>query len=159
MIVFRSSQEKYCKDLSGHGAFLVGGRWTLAGTYALYTALNRALAYVEYYVHQFERNTWPKDLRMAVIEIPDEHADYVTLDLKKLPKTWTALPYNHQIQKIGSELFSQGKLGVFVPSVVVKGERNLILNPLHPDFKKKIKIREIEEFNLDERLKPKDGKS
>ena len=155
MIVFRSAQENYIHDLSGYGAFLVGGRWTTVGTYALYTGLNRALSYVEYYVHQFESGTWPKDLRMASIEIPNEHADYIQLDLKKLPKNWTELPYNYQIQKIGTDLFKEGKLGIFVPSVVVKGENNLILNPLHPDFKKKVKIQEIDVFNLDERLKPK----
>ncbi len=155
MIVFRSAQEKYIQDLSGYGAFLVGGRWTTAGIYALYTGLNRALAYVEYYVHQFERGTWPKDLRMASIEIPDDHIDYVILDTKKLPKQWTEIPYNYLIQRIGAELFAAGKFGIFVPSVIVKGENNLILNPLHSDFKKKVKIKEVNDFNLDERLKSK----
>ena len=151
MIVYRIAKAKYVRDLSGYGAYLVGGRWTLAGTYALYTATSRSLAYLEYLIHQVDRELWPVDIEISTINVKD-HPKIINPDTGKLPDNWRDLELHSKVQLVGSNYLQQGNLGIIVPSVIVPKETNLILNPLHPDFKKVVSISSIESLKLDERF-------
>ncbi|MEA3445623.1 MAG: RES family NAD+ phosphorylase [Bacteroidota bacterium] len=64
---------------------------------------------------------------------------------------WNSLPCQPIGQLVGDQFVKENKYAVLkVPSVVVKGEFNFILNPKHKDFKK-IKIAKTEPFPFDPR--------
>jgi RES domain-containing protein len=150
MIVFRLSKSKYTKDLSGKGAEMSGGRWNSKGVALVYTSESRALCTTEIAVHTPLGNI-PLDYHLVAIEIPNE-VKIKVLTVADLPDDWKSLPHSHSTQKIGDEFISVEKqLVLKVPSVVVQGEFNYLINPSHKDFKK-IKIKSIEPFNFDERL-------
>jgi len=70
----------------------------------------------------------------------------------ELPGKWNSIPHSHSTQVIGDKFVAEGKFPVLkVPSVVVPGDFNYLLNPNHPGFNK-VKIKSIEPFNFDERL-------
>lgn len=151
-IAYRIAQQKYIDDLSGYGAYLVGGRWNLPGTYVLYLAANRSLAYLEYLVHQFDRQCWPINLSISTVEIKDE-SRIVTISPEQLPDQWNAMQYQVDVQQTCRYFFNKDVLGIKVPSVVVSGEFNFALNPLASDFSSEVSIVNIEKADFDERLK------
>jgi len=150
MQVFRIAAARYIRDLSGEGARLYGGRWNRKGTQALYTAGNRALAAVEYLVHMdFPRV--PKDTAVAVLELPPD-CSLGAVEIDSLPPDWPAYPGPIELQDIGTEWLKGGAaLALRVPSVVVRGEFNYVLNPVHPDMAR-VKVVSVENFLYDPRL-------
>lgn len=150
MIVYRLSRGKYEKDLSGKGAKIAGGRWNSKGTSLLYTAQSRALCSVEIAVH-VPFGVLPKNFKLLRIEFPDS-AKVKTFSSEKLPSDWKENPHPNSTQQIGDE-FAQANeyLVLKVPSAVVQGDFNYLLNPNHSDFEK-VKIVDIELFEFDSRL-------
>lgn len=149
MIVYRLSRAKYKDELSGFGASLNGQRWNSKGTEVINTAQTRALANSEVAVH-ISLGILPKDYHMVEIEIPDSLSIQDIQD-SELPKGWNALPAKPDSQKIGDDFVKNNLHPVLkVPSVVVKGEFNFIINPKHSDFSK-IKIKSTEPFPFDPR--------
>ena len=72
--------------------------------------------------------------------------------IKNLQEDWNAFPTYGQTQQIGDDFIVQNKAPVLkVPSAVVKGDFNYLLNPNHPDFNQ-IKISEISGFPFDRRM-------
>jgi len=150
MIVFRLSKQKFASDLSGKGAEKSGGRWNSQGTALVYTSESRALCTTEIAVHTPLGNL-PLDYQLISIEIPG-YIQIMELAAEELPLKWKSIPHSHSTQVIGDNFVSEGKFLVLkVPSVVVPGEYNYLLNPNHPEFNK-VKIKSIEPFNFDERL-------
>jgi RES domain-containing protein len=149
MIVFRLSKSKYAEDLSGKGAEIAGGRWNSKGKKVLYTSQSIALCTTEIAVHTPLGNI-PTDYNLTTIEIPDVPInEYLS---GKLPKDWKSFPHSKSSQKIGDLFLTEGKFLVLkVPSAVVQGEFNYLLNPEH-EFFHKIKILRVEEFSFDKRL-------
>lgn len=149
---YRIAQEQYIEDLSGYGSYLYGGRWNLPGVYALYLASHKSLAYLEYLVHQYNREIWPKNLMVASIEIDDLLIRKIKPE--ELPSSWTQLVYQIEIQLTCTRFFTPEILGIEVPSVVVPEESNYILNPAFTGFYDRVKITDLAPANFDERLKP-----
>jgi len=150
MIVFRLSKSKFANDLSGKGAEKSGGRWNSHGTAMVYTSESRALCTTEIAVHTPLGNL-PPDYCIVTIEIP-ESAPLQILNLNELPSDWNTLPHSHSTQEIGDEFITEEKFLVLkVPSVVVHGDFNYLLNPKHPQFND-VKIKSIDSFNFDKRL-------
>ena len=150
MIVFRLAKEKYSHDLSGNGAFKTGGRWNSKATAMVYTSDSRALCTAEIAVHT-PLGLLPSDYEIISIEIPDS-IKIKTLAKNKLPYDWNSIPHPESTQEIGDEFIKQNKSVVLkVPSAVVQGDFNYLLNPKHSDFRK-IKIRKVETFSFDYRL-------
>ncbi|MDB4292036.1 RES family NAD+ phosphorylase [Maribacter sp.] len=150
MIVYRLSKEKYKNDLSGIGAEKYGGRWNNKGTRMVYAAESRALAYLEVAVH-VALKSMPKDYYLTEIEVPDQLiVDYDSKRLKK--KAWKSNPPIEFTQSEGDAFVKADKITVLkVPSAIVQGDFNYLMNPLHADFGK-IKILGSELFSFDERL-------
>ena len=147
MIVFRLSKEKFSRDLSGKGAEVVGGRWNSKGNPMLYTSQSIALCVTEIAVH-VPLGILPKDYQLVHIELPKTEI----LEVKKLPKDWQTFPHANSTQMIGDKFLKENKFLVMkVPSAMVQGEFNYLINPWHKDFNK-IKIHKIENFTFDERL-------
>lgn len=150
MIVYRIANARFKEvTLSGVGAEKYGGRWNEVGTRAVYCSENRALALLEYYVHSDNVALLPKELLLAVIEIPKS---LVVTELKKLPEGWNKYPYRTTTTAVFTKQVKQdGIFGLQVPSTIIPMENNIILNPLHPEFGK-VKVKEFIKIPLDSRL-------
>jgi RES domain-containing protein len=150
MKVFRLCRSKFANDLSGKGAEKSGGRWNSKGTAMLYTSQSVALCTVELAVHTPLGNI-PSDYTLITLEIPESiiASEITTGDL---PPDWKTLPHANSTQLMGDEFVRSGKNAMLkVPSVVVPGEYNFLINPSHPDSKG-IVIEFAESFEFDGRL-------
>jgi RES domain-containing protein len=149
MIVYRLSKSKYSADLSGKGAEKSGGRWNSKGVAMVYTSASRALCTAEVAVH-VPLGIVPADYELVTIEIPD---DSVTeAGIKDLPADWQTFPHPDSTQKLGDRFVREGKFLVMkVPSVVVQGEYNFLINPGH-EAAAKVSLVNTEPFLFDKRL-------
>ncbi|MBA4300784.1 RES domain-containing protein [Algoriphagus alkaliphilus] len=150
MRVFRLMRKKYGIELSGKGAALSGNRWNSRGTELIYTSESRALAMAEVAVH-LSLSLLPKDYVMVEIEIPTS-ISIASMTIGDLPPSWNSFPHMLDTQKIGDDFVAERKNCVLkVPSAVVPGDFNFLINPHHPDFTA-IKIVGQEDFPFDRRL-------
>ncbi|RZJ65659.1 MAG: RES domain-containing protein [Flavobacterium sp.] len=150
MEVFRLQNRKYPIELSGKGAAMIGARWNSKGTEVIYTAQNRALAMAEVAVH-LTMAMLPSKFCMISVNIPDSIA-IKTVKTSELPKGWNSFPEMSGTQKLGDKWLFDGEFCVIkVPSAVVKGEFNFLINPRHKDFRR-IKITHEEDFPFDKRI-------
>jgi RES domain-containing protein len=151
MIVYRIANSKYKQfTLTGIGAEKYGGRWNEIGTRAVYCSENRALALLEYYIHSDNVALLPKDLLLAVIEIPD---DLPILNLGKMPERWKQYPYSSRTTNIFSKHVKGGDFfALKVPSTIIPMEHNIILNPLYSKFME-VKVLDYVKIPIDHRLK------
>ena len=150
MEVFRLARKKYPIELSGKGASISGARWNSKGTEIIYCAQNRALAMAEVLVH-LSLATLPSDFVMLSIDIPDNILVEV-LDLNKLSIDWNVFPCTFETPLLGDDFIKRNEACVLkVPSAVVKGDFNFLINPYHIDFYE-IKITEQVGFPFDKRI-------
>ncbi len=150
MRVFRLSRRKYSSELSGKGAAKFGNRWNSKGTEIIYTAESRALAMAEVAVH-LSLATLPSDYVMIEIDIPDNMI-IKSLQEHEFDKNWNSHPPSTSTQKIGDEFIDAMEFCVLkVPSAVVQGDYNYLINPYHNLFKY-IKIVKVTDFPFDKRL-------
>lgn len=146
---FRLVKAKHAATaFSGEGAQLVGGRWNLPGTPLVYTSETLSLAALETFVH-----LQPVDKRIRYAWFQVTIPANVSIDkLSSLPKSWRDSPPSEATQSAGSRWAKQaGAAALRVPSILVPGEHNLLLNPLHPQFKR-LKISKAQPFEFDGRL-------
>lgn len=150
MIVHRLTKIQYSHKLSGIGAKIVGGRWNSKGIEVIYCASNRSLAMAEIAVH-LSYDLIPDDYMMLDIYIPDD-LSMSKVTSSELSKEWNLHPPKEHTKRIGDEFISNGDhLILSVPSAVVKGDHNILINPNHADFSK-VKILESEHFPFDRRI-------
>jgi RES domain-containing protein len=150
MRVFRLIRKKYGIELSGKGAALCGNRWNSKGTELIYCADSRALAMAEVAVH-LSLSILPKDYVMVEIDIPS-YTSIATLSKENLPTNWSSFPHLLDTQKIGDAFVAERKDCILkVPSAVVPGDFNFLINPYHSDFSA-IRIVGQEDFPFDSRL-------
>jgi len=150
MIVFRLSKSKFANDLSGKGAEKSGGRWNSKGIALVYTSESRALCTTEIAVHTPLGNL-PLDYMIITIEIPEDVSVHEVVT-SEIPANWKSFPHSHSTQEIGDNFANDRKFAVLkVPSVVVQGDFNFLINPAHVESSK-IKILSTESFDFDERL-------
>ena len=135
---------------SGEGARRFGGRWNSPGLSVVYMAESRSLAAMEMLVHLNSQSLLGKYvIGRAVIQ--EKWIESVRSD--SLPTNWREFPASYELRAIGDRWLHAGKAAVLkVPSAVVEGEFNFLLNPTHVDFHK-IKIEEFQRFVFDKRLK------
>lgn len=152
---FRLIKAKHAATaFSGEGARLVGGRWNLPGTSLVYTSESLSLAALETFVH-----LQPVDERIRYVWFRVTIPATVVIDRQaSLPSSWRASPPSEATQAIGTAWAKQMSSAVLrVPSILVPGEYNLLLNPQHPQFKR-LKISKPEPFDFDGRLWKDGGK-
>ena len=148
MLLYRISKEKYIRDLSGEGARIYGGRWNRPGVSALYTSQHRSLALLELLVHFTSKKALKNNYSFISLEVPDNEITEISKD--EIP-TDLHKTNNRKLWEI-TELyfFDKNTLALKVPSVLVKNEFNVILNPSHANYKN-INILDTESAFLDER--------
>jgi len=150
MIVYRLCSSVWKEDLTGRGAELTGGRWNSKGTAVVYTSSSRALCVTEIAVHT-PLGCLPVNYCMVEIYLPD------TLKIKEilpsaLPRNWQSFENRHKTQLIGDSFIQENEVLVLkVPSAVVQGDYNFLINPRHNDIQR-IKILNFEDFGFDQRL-------
>lgn len=150
MIVYRLTRGKYALDLSGTGASMFGYRWNSKGVKAVYTASSRALAMAEVLVH-LPLDFLPEDYVMLEIEIP-KGIKIDEIDGSQLKENWNSFPHPVENQEIGDVFLLNNKVCVLkVPSAVVKGDFNYLLNPNHLDMEN-IRVVEVSDFPFDKRI-------
>jgi len=150
MLVYRLCKKKYSGSLSGSGAASAGGRWNSKGTEIIYTSESRALAMLECFVH-LPFDTIPRDYVIISIKVP-EAVNLNTIDTKTLPGNWRDNAGTTETGKIGDDFVRLNAACVLqVPSAVVPGDRNYLINPNHPDFSM-IRIETVDSLPFDERL-------
>jgi RES domain-containing protein len=135
---------------SGDGARLTGGRWTSPGQPVIYCAEHLSLAILEILVHAphpaqrtAERVRFRIRLDRGLVEGIPHHEIPVGFS----PRT----PYT-LTRALGDEWLRAARgPALAVPSAIVPTERNYILNPRHPHFRK-FTWEEPESLVLDDRL-------
>jgi RES domain-containing protein len=150
MRFWRICRRRYAADAaSGEGARLYGGRWNSRGVRVVYASTSLALAAVETFVN-LEPNLRPADLVFIAGEIP--HAVEISrLDPKTLTKGWHETR-DESLRRFGDHWIRNGEtVAMLVPSAAIRGEWNVLLNPLHRDFST-IHVREPEPFEFDVRM-------
>ena len=135
--------------MSGEGARRYGGRWTSIGRAAVYLGESLALAGMELLVHLKAERVLEAYRKMPVF-IPERLVMHMAED--QLPPDW-AQPSLHPItQGIGDGWIVHTRSAVLqVPSAVVRGETNFIVNPEHTDFSA-IGTGPLSSFRYDPRL-------
>jgi RES domain-containing protein len=135
---------------TGEGAMLYPGRWHHAGTAVVYCSESRALAALEQLVH-LHRNRLPPHFVCFGVTIPVGIA-IRDVRIEDLPAEWRYQPAPLELRDIGTRWAESGETVVLqVPSAVVPGEHNFLVNPRQPDFGR-LTIGDAEPFEFDERL-------
>ncbi len=143
--IYRVCRRIYA-SLNGEGARRAGGRWNSPGRSVVYMAQSVALAVLENLVHM-SRQDYPTGYVVVAATVPDhvrvnEHLRY--LDAKS--------PDAEQERAAGDHWLESGESAVLrVPSAVVAGDWNYLMNPQHLEFAQ-ISIEPPELFQFDERL-------
>ncbi len=132
--------------LDGDGARRVGGRWNSPGQPVVYMAQSVALAVLENLVHM-SRQDYPTGYVVVAATIPDhvlilDHTRFLSEDAPK--KSWAR-------QAGDAWLGSRESAVLRVPSAVVVGEWNYLINPKHLDFAR-ITVDPPVALSFDERL-------
>jgi RES domain-containing protein len=133
----------------GEGARLYGGRWNSPGHALVYTAENVSLAALELLVHLQESALLAS---YALLPATFPAAAVTALDAAALPARWKTWPAPARLRQLGDAWLAEGRSAVLaVPSAVVPAERNYLLNPAHPDFRK-VTLGAPQRFAFDRRL-------
>jgi RES domain-containing protein len=116
---------------SGTSGYVTDGRWHSKGRYLDYAAESQSLAVLERLVH-YKRFDALASHVLYIIEVPDSLIEVCP----ELPKGWDGPELSLTAQKIGNRWCDERlSPALKVPSVVTRGEFNLMLNSRHPAWK------------------------
>jgi RES domain-containing protein len=116
----------------GEGARLNGGRWNSVGVRVAYASQSIALASLEVLVGLQKSRFLPA---YSVVSAQVDEAGVEDLPSVALPANWRSHPPSPESQAIGDLwIREQRSLALRVPSAIIDGEFNYLLNPAHPDF-------------------------
>jgi RES domain-containing protein len=134
MKAWRLSAKKYeATAFSGIGAARNPGRWNMHDDHVVYCSEHLAVAMMERLVYILEEPNKP----YVSIEVEFPEALISTLEETELPNNWRDYPHPENVQVIGHAwVVSQASAVLRVPSVVVPGAFNYVLNVDHEAFRK-----------------------
>ena len=146
---WRIVKEKHAATaFSGKGAADSGGRWNSRGVPVVYTSNTKSLAALETLVHLNP----PVPFKYVAIRIQFDDALVEIVRAKALPPDWQTEPPPPSTKAMGDAWARAARSAVLaLPSVIIPGELNYLLNPAHPDFKT-ISLGKTEPFAFDSRL-------
>jgi RES domain-containing protein len=138
------------QSFDGEGARRFEGRWNRSGARVVYTSATLSLAALEFFVN-LDRETEPDQLVAVSADIPDDmRIGYI--EVSDLPKNWRSYPVPEELQDLGTAWVASASTAVLVvPSPVIPDERNYLLSPAHPDFKR-FRLNKPEAFHFDPRM-------
>ena len=143
-------------DLTGKGAEKTGGRWNRVGVAMIYVSTSRALACLETVVH-LSKQPLPFNRYLVELSVSDELWADASVVSAADHVGWDAEPAGRVSMSWGDSWAAAGKARAApvlmkVPSVVIREEWNVLINPLHPDAGG-IMARKIRKFVYDPRLR------
>lgn len=152
MRVWRICKRKYAETaFDGEGALRAGGRWNSPGRAMVYTSEHLSLAAMELLVHILSVELVPPNLVAIPAEVPDELFGE-PLGEETLPEGWRDPTGSATLRSMGDQWFDNAvSVARAVPSVVIPEERNVLINPEHPDFGR-LDVGAAREFELDSRF-------
>jgi RES domain-containing protein len=134
----------------GEGARLEGGRWNPRGIPVVYMADHPALAALEAFVN-LKAAAAKIEFVIFRVEIPAE-VPLLELAIADLPLRWRDEPPTRETMAIGEKWIREGRAAVHkVPSVLVPGAANFVLNPRHPAASR-VRIGAVVRFSFDPRM-------
>ncbi len=134
---------------NGEGGLHFKGRWHPKGVPIVYTSDSRALAALEILANTKGAATL-RD-RIWVMARADIPGDLIQMPAR-YPEDWRDHPPPDSTRAFGLAWIKAGESPALrVPSAVILGEFNYLLNPLHPDFAK-IKLHPPQPFAFDARF-------
>lgn len=149
-VVWRICERGYAPAaFAGKGSARRPGRWNLPGTCVVYCAESRSLAALEILVNVRDSQLLlgRKWVMIAAVLPSDTIARPA-----RVPANWQDNPPPRETQKYGARWVATARTAALrVPSVVVHGEFNYLLNPAHPDFAR-VRLLAPEPFRFDPRL-------
>lgn len=149
LVTWRLARKGY-SSFDGEGARLYGGRWNHPGARVVYTSGSLSLAVLEYFVH-VDTDLVPEDMVSVRAELSEE-IERERVEPGDLPRDWRAYPAPEALQDLGTKWIRRGESAVLsVPSAVVPGERNYLLNPAHEEFSK-VHVGRPQPFHFDPRM-------
>lgn len=149
MFVYNIRKAKYAKSLQASG---VANRWNKNDEFVIYTGSSRALSTLELVVHRSAIRI-DNSYKLLVIEIDCKEDEVFEVKKNKLPKNWQSIEAYPRLQEIGSDWYQELKYLVMkVPSSIIPKEFNYLINTKHLDFTTKVKIKEVEVYQWDDRL-------
>jgi RES domain-containing protein len=120
---------------SGLGGVYGSGRWHHPGKPIIYTASSLSLATLEILVH-INRSLKIEPYVSWIIDVPDS----LIATPSTLPVNWAS--DIEATRAFGDEWLAEGAdVAIRVPSVIVKTEDNVLLNPLHSDYRRSWVVR------------------
>ncbi len=148
---WRITKRKHARDaFTGEGAREFGGRWNNPGTAVVYTAQSQSLAALEMLVHLDSSELLQK---YVLIGVEFDQGWIRSVELSELPRHWTSDPPPPEVRSLGDDWVRAGSSAVFqVPSALVPGENNFLLNPEHKDFAR-LRFGKPLAFRFDPRLR------
>jgi len=134
---------------SGDGAWLYGGRWNSPYVRVVYASQHQSTAAFEVFINNIP--FFPEEKYKAFrLEWPDHLTEI--LPKKKWPANWRLSPPPAETMEIGDRWIKEKRSAVLaVPSAISPDDRNFLLNPAHPDFKR-IQIAPPIDYEFDPRL-------
>jgi len=153
MELFRIEREIFINQtLLGLGAAKShNARWNHYNMPIVYTSQSRSLAVLEILVQLHLTNDLPNDRFILTLDVPDS-LQIEILDPILLSKNWGDYPPTKQTKDLGAQFVYQSNSPILkVPSVVVEGEFNYLINPWHQDTRL-IKIKKMSKLQFDSRL-------
>lgn len=148
-VVWRIARRRYALDKLGVGARRDGGRWNRPGTGVIYAGATIAIAALERFVHL--AGVVPADLVLVRVALPDGSSTE-TPARSDLPRDWDLVPAGPGSMDFGTRWAQELRsLVLYVPSVVLREEKNAVLNPAHPEFAG-VKLTIERPFNYDPRM-------
>ncbi len=149
---WRVARRRYCEPphgpFDGVGASIHGGRWNSPKVLAAYASSTLSLATLEYLAH-IDRSDAPTDTIRVSIEF--EAMDVEVL-ARPYPPGWDNVSPSAEARAFGDRWIRERRsLALEVPSVLVPGEKNFVINANHPRFDAK-NISSLVDYPLDQRL-------
>jgi RES domain-containing protein len=128
----------------------MGGRWNPVGTPVVYASTSLSLAVLEVFVHMTAR-AGPEDYVSVSVNFGVQEPEIERVNPADLPDDWRRT--NHpMLQALGASWATSKRSPLLlVPSVIVEGEWNVLINPLHPTVAA-MTIETPKPFHFDERL-------
>lgn len=145
MRLWRLINPRHAPGLDGEGARRIGGRWNSPGHPIVYTSDAPALAAFELFVNlEPDRRTLAGLPPLSLVAL--DVGDGMIAHPSDLPTEYA------DQQRWGDDWLAQAAtLAVAVPSVVIRWEVNVLLNPRHPDMAQ-VRVISIDPFQYDSRL-------
>jgi RES domain-containing protein len=136
MRLWRIEKSVFARDVrSGNGARIYGGRWNSPGRPAIYCAGSLSLAMLEVLAHVSTEEDAGEKRVFFTIEVDNELVEEVTAT--DLPRGWRSALNAGPCRRLGDAWLARGSsVALRVPSALVAGEFNCIVNPAHPHYRK-----------------------